>query len=53
MNKNWEKDEYKSQSKFISDAQDLVWEKNFGRVSSNLPTMNSPPVILGTEPKLE
>ena len=46
-------DEYKSASKFISDARGLFWEKNFGKVFSNLPTINSPPLILGIYPKLE
>ena len=31
----------------------FFFEKNFGRVSSNFPTINSPPLILGTSPKAE
>ena len=46
-------EEYKSASKFINEAKGFFFEKNFFKVSSNLPTINSPPSILGTWPKLE
>ena len=45
-------EEYKSASKFITDAIGRLSEKNIGNVSSNLPTINSPPLILGTFPSL-
>ena len=43
-------DEYKSASKFMTDATGRFSEKKIGNVSSNLPMINSPPVILGTFP---
>ena len=36
----------------VGDQVDMLGKK-IGKVSSNLPTINSPPVISGTEPKLE
>ena len=44
-------DEYKSASKLINEANGRFSEKNFGKVSSNLPTINSPPSISGIFPK--
>ena len=46
-------EEYKSASKFITDATERLSEKKIGNVSSNLPTMNFPPSILGTLPSAE
>ena len=45
-------EEYKSASKFITYATGRLSEKKIGSVSSNLPTINSPPLILGTFPSL-
>ena len=44
-------DEYKSASKLINEAIGRFSEKNLGRVSSNLPAINSPPSISGIAPK--
>ena len=41
------------ESKFIIEAIGLFLEKNFGKVSSNFPTMNFPPLNLGIFPKAE
>ena len=46
-------EEYKSASKLMIEAFGRGSEKNSGRVSSNLPTMNSPPFIFGMLPSLE
>ena len=46
-------EEYKSASKFITDAKGCFLEKNFGSESWNSPTINSPPSISGISPSLE
>ncbi len=46
-------EEYKSASNFIMEAIGLSSAKNPGSVSSNLPTINFPPLIFGTLPSLE
>ena len=46
-------EEYKSASKFIMEANGLGSAKKPGSVSSNLPTINSPPLIFGIFPSLE
>ena len=43
-------EEYKSASKLIIEAIGRLSEKKTGKVSSNLPLINSPPLILGIVP---